>query len=77
MPRIGSAIIQTDILSAGSYRVEVTAHPNSKVEDQTAIWRDVYGADQTAGNDCPLLAAWTHVRITRLTGTIGVAMAGQ
>ena len=76
-PRHGSVVVQTDILEAGSYRVEVTAQPNSKVEAGTAIWRDVYGADQSAGNDCPILAAWTHVRVTRISGKIAVAISGQ
>lgn len=76
-PRIGTITVQVAVLSAGTYRVEVTASPRDNVASDTADWFDLWGADQNASRQDAIFAAITAIRITRVTGTHRVCIRGQ
>ena len=76
-PRIGTLTVQIAVLTAGSYRVEVTASPRDNVVADTADWFDLWGADQTVSRQEAIFSALTAIKITRVSGSHRVAIRGQ
>lgn len=75
--RIGTLTVQVAVLSAGGYRVEITASPRDNVVSDTADWFDVFGADQVASRQQALFASVTAVKFTRVSGEHRVCIRGQ
>jgi len=76
-PRIGAITIQVYVLVAGNYRVEATASPYEDLIAGNERWFDIFGADQSAHMQKPILSSVTAVRVTRLSGTHEVCIRGQ
>ena len=76
-PRIGTITLQAAVLSAGTWRAEVTASPRDNVLSDTADWFDVFGADQVASRQEAIFSAITAIRFTRLSGEHRVCIRGQ
>jgi hypothetical protein len=76
-PRIGSVTVQVYVVSAGSYRVEMTASPIDDITTDTADWFDMFGADQSASRQQAIFASVTAVRVTRVSGIHRACIRGQ
>jgi hypothetical protein len=76
-PRVGTLTVQVAVLSAGNYRVEITASPIEDVQSDTADWFDLFGADQSQSRQNAIFSSVTAVKVTRVSGSHRACIRGQ